>query len=93
MLARAPADRSWRRRGWLVLSRAYPTRVQITNGSRGTITSSNGCSAKVARASGEDSGRNDEETEDQITVEWKGLVGRVVGLEVDGLFRLVVSFL
>ncbi|CAB1106268.1 unnamed protein product [Ectocarpus sp. CCAP 1310/34] len=29
MLARAPADRSWRRRGWLVLSRAYPTRMQI----------------------------------------------------------------
>ncbi|CAM9717556.1 unnamed protein product [Ectocarpus fasciculatus] len=93
MLVRAPADRSWRRYGWLALSRAYPTRVQIANGSRGSISSSNSCSAKVARVSGADSVRNDEETEDQMVVEWRDLVGRVVGLEVDGLFRLVVSFL
>ncbi|CAN0493099.1 unnamed protein product [Ectocarpus sp. 12 AP-2014] len=35
MLARAPADRSWRRRSWLVLSRSCPTRVQIANRSEG----------------------------------------------------------
>ncbi|CBN78753.1 conserved unknown protein [Ectocarpus siliculosus] len=29
MLEHAPADRSWRRRGWLVLSRSCPTRVEI----------------------------------------------------------------
>ncbi|CAN0211693.1 unnamed protein product [Ectocarpus fasciculatus] len=89
MLARAPADRSWRRRGWLVLSRSCPTRVQIANG-RNRSTS---CSAKVARVSGEGSGGGGEETEDEMMVAWRDLVGRLVGLEADGLFRLVVGFL
>ncbi|CAN0035215.1 unnamed protein product [Ectocarpus sp. 12 AP-2014] len=95
MLARAPADRSWRRRGWLVLSRSCPTRVRVANGtnSGSCIGSSKGCSTKVARVSGEDSGEDDEEAEDQMMVDWRGLVGRLVGLEADGLFRLVVGFL
>ncbi|CAM9878530.1 unnamed protein product [Ectocarpus fasciculatus] len=88
MLARAPADRSWRRRGWLVLSRSCPTRVQIANGrSRGTS-----CSAKVVRVSDESSDRGREET-DEMMVDLRDLVGRLVGLEADGLFRLVVGFL
>ncbi|CAM9760384.1 unnamed protein product [Ectocarpus sp. 12 AP-2014] len=95
MLARAPTDRSWRRRGWLVLSRSCPTRVQIVNSSSSGICigSSKVCTAKVARVSGEDSGGDDEEAEDQVMVDWRGLVGRLVGLEADGLFRLVVGFL
>ncbi|CAN0509764.1 unnamed protein product [Ectocarpus sp. 12 AP-2014] len=88
ILARAPADRSWRRRGWLVLSRSCPTRVQIANGSR-----SSGNSAKMARVSGESSSRDDEETEDRMVADLGDLVGRLVGLEANGLFRLVVGFL
>ncbi|CAM9435338.1 unnamed protein product [Ectocarpus fasciculatus] len=93
MLARAPADRSWRRRGWLVLSRYHPTRVEIeiVNGSNNSI--SKGCSNKVATVSGEDSSRDVEETEDQMVIELRGLVGRLVGLEADSVFRLVVGFL
>ncbi|CAN0422767.1 unnamed protein product [Ectocarpus sp. 8 AP-2014] len=94
MLARAPADRSWRRRGWLVLSRSCPTRVQIAKGRIGrVISSSNGCSAKVVSVSGQDLGGHDEEKEDKTTVDWRGVVGRLVGLEADGVFRLVVGFL
>ncbi|CAN0456182.1 unnamed protein product [Ectocarpus sp. 8 AP-2014] len=96
MLARAPADRSWRRRGWLVLSRSYPTRVHIANGSSSSsssISSINGNAAKVARVSGEGSSRDDERTEDDMMVGLRDLVGRLVGLEADGLFRLVVGFL
>ncbi|CAN0539327.1 unnamed protein product [Ectocarpus sp. 12 AP-2014] len=100
MLARAPADRSWRRRSWLVLSRSCPTRVQIANRSEGgsissssSSSSSMGNSAKVARVSVEGSSLDDEETEDQTTVGLRDLVGRLVGLEDDGLFRLVVGFL
>ncbi|CAN0486643.1 unnamed protein product, partial [Ectocarpus sp. 12 AP-2014] len=89
ILARTPAERSWRRRGWLVRSRSCPTRVQIANGS----SSINGNSAKVARVSGEGSGRDDEETEDEILVDLRDLVGRLVELEADGLFRLVVGYL
>ncbi|CAM9298422.1 unnamed protein product [Ectocarpus fasciculatus] len=91
MLARAPADRSWRRRGWLVLIRSCPTRVQIANGSTSSI--SKGCSAKVARVSGEGSGGDDEETEDEMMVDLRDLVGRIVGLEADVLFWSVVGFL
>ncbi|CAN0466788.1 unnamed protein product [Ectocarpus sp. 12 AP-2014] len=93
MLARAPADKSWRRRSWLVLSRYHPTRVEIEleNGSNSSI--SEGCSSKVAKISGEDSSRDDEETEDQMIVDWRDLVGRLVGLEADSVFRLVVGFL
>ncbi|CAM9562565.1 unnamed protein product [Ectocarpus sp. 12 AP-2014] len=81
MLARAPAERSWRRRGWLVLSRSCPTRVQIANGSSSgsLVGSSKGCCAKVARVSGEGSGEHDEEAEDQMMVDWRDLVGRIVG--------------
>ncbi|CAM9897989.1 unnamed protein product, partial [Pylaiella littoralis] len=41
MLTRAPADRSWRRRGWLVLCRSYPTKVQLSakDNSRGGSSS------------------------------------------------------
>ncbi|CAM9294130.1 unnamed protein product [Ectocarpus sp. 4 AP-2014] len=88
-LEHAPADRSWRRRGWLVLSRSCPTRVKIANGRN----SSNDCPAKVARVSGEDSGGGGEETEDDMMVDWRDLVGKLIGLEADGLFRLVVGFL
>ncbi|CBN78389.1 MHC_I C-terminus family protein [Ectocarpus siliculosus] len=98
MLARAPADRSWRRRSWLVLSRSCPTRVKIANENRsgssvGSSSSSNGNSTKLARFSGEDSGGGERETEDQMMVDLRGLVTRLVGLEADGLFRLVVGFL
>ncbi|CAN0010612.1 unnamed protein product [Ectocarpus sp. 13 AM-2016] len=98
MLARAPADRSWRRRSWLVLCRSCPTRVQIANRSEGgsissSSSSSMGNSAKVARVSVEGSSLGDEETEDQTTVDLRDLAGRLVGLEDDGLFRLVVGFL
>ncbi|CAM9977341.1 unnamed protein product, partial [Ectocarpus sp. 8 AP-2014] len=92
MLTRAPADRSWRRRGWLVLSRSCPTRVQVANGSSSS-NNDNGNSAKVARVIGEGSSRDDEETEDHMMVELGDLVGRLVELEADGLFRLVVGFL
>ncbi|CAN0446603.1 unnamed protein product [Ectocarpus sp. 12 AP-2014] len=102
MVARAPVDRSWRRRGWLVLSRSCPTRVHIANGSSRNSSSSSssnnnnnndGNSTKVARVSGEVSSRDDEETADEMAVGLRDLVGRLVGLEADGLFRLVVGFL
>ncbi|CAN0015470.1 unnamed protein product [Ectocarpus sp. 12 AP-2014] len=96
MLARAPADRSWRRRGLLVLSRSCPTRVQIANrsSSGSSIGSSEDCSAKVSRTSLKDSGGDNEETGDQMMiVDWRDLVCRLIELEADGLFRLVVGFL
>ncbi|CAN0531001.1 unnamed protein product [Ectocarpus sp. 12 AP-2014] len=99
MLARAPADRSWRRRRWLVLSRSCPTKVQISNtnsssniSSSSSSSSSDGLSAEVVSVSCNDLGGDDKEPEDQRTVNWRDLVVRLVGLETDVLFRLVVGF-
>ncbi|CAM9289652.1 unnamed protein product [Ectocarpus sp. 8 AP-2014] len=93
MLAHAPADRSWRCRRWFVLSRYHPTRVEIEIANGSYSSTSNGCSSEVAKVSGEDSSRDDEETEDQMIVDWRNLVGRLVGLGSDSVFRLVVGFL
>ncbi|CAB1100389.1 unnamed protein product [Ectocarpus sp. CCAP 1310/34] len=60
---------------------------------RDWLVLSRSCSTRVARVSGEDSGGVDEETEDQMMVDWRDLVDRLIGLEVDGLFRSVVGFL
>ena len=88
MLARAPADRSWRRRGWLVLARSRADKMELVEDSGST----NGSSAKVAktrcdgRGAGEGGGG-------QAMIDLGSLVGRVVGLEAEGVFRLVVGFL
>ncbi|CAM9707553.1 unnamed protein product [Ectocarpus sp. 12 AP-2014] len=95
MLAHPPADRSWGRCGWLVLRCSCPTGAQIGNcSSSGSCAgSSKGFSSKAARVSGRNSSWDDEEIEDDVMVDWTDLVGRLVGLEADGLFRLVVGFL
>ena len=85
MLARAPADRCWRRRGWLVLARSCPTTVQLAQDTGGGSNSS-GCSTKTAKT-----GRNG--SDDRETADLARLVGRVVGLDVEDIFRLVVGFL
>ena len=75
MLRRAPADRSWRRRGWLVLARSFPAKVQLAH------DSCNDASGRSKRTGGP-TGMNVQR-----------LVGRVVGLDVESVFRLVVAFL
>ncbi|CAN0198480.1 unnamed protein product, partial [Ectocarpus sp. 4 AP-2014] len=80
MLARAPADRSWRRRRWLVLSRSCPTKVQISNTNSSSNISNSSSSdclpAEVVRVSCNELGGDDKETEDQKTVNWRDLVVR-----------------
>lgn len=71
MLARAPADRAWGRRRWLVLCRACPTRLRLA----------------------ESGGNAPSAMEDDVDVDLARLVGTLVGLKEEGLFRLAVSFL
>lgn len=85
MLERAPADRAWRRRGWLVLCRSRPTRAHLS-GDGGNSTRS----TKQLRTGDESSGGI---AGDGVKTDLARLVGTLVGLEVEGLFRLVVSFL
>ena len=94
MLARAPADRCWRRRGWLVLARSCPVKVHLAHdsnsnsGSGSGGGSSGGSTAKTAKAitSGGDRGSDE-------TAALARLVSRVVKLDAEGVFRLVVGFL
>lgn len=85
MLERAPADRVWRRRGWLVLYRAYPTRFQL-------VGSSN-CSPRCAKDLRTGSVASGGELRDNLDSDLSQLVGNVVGLEADDVFRLIVSLL
>lgn len=88
MLARAPADRSWHRRGWLILSRSFPDKVQFAEES-----SRNGdSSAKVPWAGCKEAGGSGNGSR-ELAVDLEQLVSRVFELKAEGVFRLVVSFL
>ncbi|CAM9935787.1 unnamed protein product, partial [Pylaiella littoralis] len=88
ILARAPADRSWRRRGWLVLCRdPTVTKVQLaTKSCRGDR------STKVAKA-GCDLRRVCDQPGYRTVDDMGDLVRRVVLLEQEDVFRVVVGFL
>lgn len=104
MLARAPADRSWRRRGWLVLCRYCPGRVSLTSETSAAADSvkdrgRGDGSAKVARTEreGDDSvageGGHGEGAMDISMAELRSVVARVVRLRAGGIFRNVVGYL
>ena len=86
-LARAPADRAWRRRGWLVLCRSHPDQVPLA-----VPISRRRSSGKEAKTIGEGSGGVGAGTGDD-TVDLPRLVRNVVELDADAIFRLVVGFL
>ena len=84
MLARAPADRSWRRRGWLVMARSCPAKVQLAKESGGD---------GGGTGNGKEPGGGGSGTRDQTGIDLEHLVGAVVGLDETGVFRAVVGFL
>lgn len=101
LLARAPADRAWRRRSWLVMLHARASEETTATSENGTgpalATGGDGGCDKVARTGGNlegkcttvggGSGVNDG---DQGPCD---VVTSLVALELDGVFRAVVSFL
>ena len=98
LLANAPADRAWRRRGYLVMCRAHPDRVhQAQDSSSGHIgtgrrTRSGSKLAKTDKncsyASVEESTENE-----QSGGEWAVVVANVLGLQEAGIFRKIVGYL
>eukprot|EP00752_Nemacystus_decipiens_P008061 g7205.t1 len=109
LLVRAPADRAWRRRGWLAVlrSRSKETRTTSPDGdSENEGGSSNwgrdteGGRRKVARTHG--SGGAERSVHGKVGAGsgtegkgegWSGVVELLLGMEVDGVFRTVVGFL
>ncbi len=96
LLANAPTDKAWRRRGCLVLCRAHPDRVQLAQGSSGppggmsqwTRSStplqkpeSNSCLESAGGAA------VDEE------ISWANVVAKVIGLHEEDIFRTIVGYL
>ena len=85
VLANAPADRAWRRRGMLVMCRAFPDKVQ-KKGSKGRAGK-----AKAGRGRGRGRGRGG-----SSAGRGRGKVDvltRVVELEDDEIFRAIIGFL
>ena len=97
LLANAPADRAWRRRGLFVLCRAHPHRMQVTKkGSQGQhgVVSIAPRGAKLARTAaqgGSESGGS--VASGTAGDEWAAVATTVVGLEEDGIFRAIVGYL
>ncbi|CAM9200833.1 unnamed protein product [Hapterophycus canaliculatus] len=91
MLERAPADRSWRRRGWLILCRSCPGNLKLTHDSSASNTGKS--AKKMPKASGDVSVESADVTEINQGADIGHLVREVVGLESEGVFRVVVSFL
>ncbi len=99
LLANAPADRAWRRRGYLALCRAYPDRMQQgqDSSSCGHAGATRG-NQKGARLSTAEGGRGDRAVgdcaADEGTMDWASVMARVLGLqEEEGIFRTIVGCL
>ena len=98
VLANAPSDRAWRRRGYLVMCRAHPDRMQPTQESdrapAGMARRTRGRS-KVARteASGCTATVGGSTSCEQTSGDWAGLMTVVLGLQEDGIFRTIVGYL
>lgn len=98
LLARAPADRIWRRRCWPVMLRARADRGKISHSSYGNSNSGETGHGEVGNPRrARDGGKGvavvvgiGTATEEGC---WSGLVASLVGLQSDELFRTIVSYL
>ena len=98
LLANAPADRAWRRRGYLAMCRAHPDRMQLAdiNQPAAGMTPRKRSRIKLMAAAsswsggGSGHGATDER---RPCGSWAAVVTRVLGLEEAGLFRAIVGYL
>ena len=103
LLARAPADRAWRRRGWLVMLRSRASKVEVASNDNGGCSNIAGIQERERRqiartkiAAGVEHGMRGQASSSGglgAGGELSDIVAVLLGLELDGLFRTVVSFL
>ena len=109
LLIRAPNDRAWRRRGWLVMLRSRASKVAtcLTTAGNGGGSSSVGCpenrgGSKMART--QHAGGGEDSMLGQVSagfvfgagdegLQFRTAVASLVELELEGVFRAVVGFL
>ncbi|CAM9607837.1 unnamed protein product [Ectocarpus sp. 8 AP-2014] len=107
LFERAPRDKAWRRRGWLVLCRAFPNRVQLksergrTYGAvvRRVRARSVGSDACSGSGNAPFLGKANVHAAGALTLEGRAalgglsaLVAKVVGLHEEGVFRAIMQF-
>ena len=99
LLASAPADRAWRRRGYLVLCRAHPSRVNLPQDSIETHAGipERHRSRRSEPAKAEEDSQSDPSAgnlvDERASWEWASVAARVLRMEEEGLFRTIVGYL
>ena len=95
-LANAPADRAWRRRGYLLLlCHAYPDRVQqnrtVISGTHHADTAwTTSIRAELARAG---RGTGDIAVGEATGGDWAVVVAKALSLQEEGIFQTIVGYL
>ncbi len=98
LLANAPADRAWRRRGYLVLCRAHPDRAQQAPENSGApagksrMTRSDTKLARTEAFGCRETGGGSA-VDGLVGGEWAIVVARVLALREEGIFRTIVGYL
>ncbi|CAN0016333.1 unnamed protein product [Scytosiphon promiscuus] len=91
LLRNAPADRTWRRRGWLVLYRAHPERVRLEReGSQPPVSARIGSDRRTRQRSTRVGVHTAGE---RANNEWGIVAAKVMVMEGDGVFRTIVAYL
>ena len=94
LLANAPADRAWRRRGYLVLCRAHPDRVRriqdVSSGHASMVRTTRSGAKRGRKKAIDCSGAP---VDEQGVGAWAVVVGRVLGLQEEGMFRTILGYL
>ena len=97
LLANAPVDMAWRRRGYLVLCRALPDRVHRipkSSSARTGMAWRTRSRSKIAKT--ETIGRGEivgGEVAEQNEGGWIEVTAKVLGLQEEGIFRTIVGYL
>ena len=93
LLANAPADRAWRRRGYLVLCRAHPDRVQgqVIGSTHHADTGRRNRNFEEMARVGKVVGGNIVDEKDGGG--WTVVISKVLRLEEEGIFRTIVGYL
>ena len=89
LLANAPADRAWRRRGYLVLCRARSDRMQRARDS----SSAHAGVSRRTRSAIKLRRQASRCHESEEPLDWTSVVGKVLELQEEGIFRSIVGYL
>ena len=89
LLANAPADRAWRRRGYLVLRRARPDRLQLDQ----EISGTHHADTVRAESSGDRETVGGGNVDEKDGGDWTVVVSRALRLQEESIFRTIAGYL